>query len=256
MAGEREAQDPVHAPHPPLAAYYANENERRGWVRGIFDRTAGDYERVEQAMAFGSGGWYRRRALERAGLAPGMRVVDVGTGTGLVAREAVRIVGDPCAVTGVDPSAGMRANARLPAGVRLLEGTAEAIPLPAGCADFVAMGYALRHISDLEIAFREFHRVLTPGGTVCILEITRPGSRLGTAVLKAYMRGLVPLLARLIARSDASPQLMRYYWDTIEACVPPEAVMRTLAAAGFAAVSRHVELGIFSEYRAVKPRAA
>jgi demethylmenaquinone methyltransferase/2-methoxy-6-polyprenyl-1,4-benzoquinol methylase len=185
-----------------------------------------------------------------------MRVVDVGTGTGLVAREAARIVGDPRAVTGIDPSAGMRANAQLPAGVRLLEGTAEAIPLPDGCADFVTMGYALRHISDLEAAFREFHRVLAPGGAVCILEITRPGSRLGAAVLKAYMRGVVPLLARLIARSDDSPRLMRYYWDTIEACAPPEAVMRTLAAAGFSEVARHLELGIFSEYRAVKPRGA
>jgi demethylmenaquinone methyltransferase/2-methoxy-6-polyprenyl-1,4-benzoquinol methylase len=118
------------------------------------------------------------------------------------------------------------------------------------------MGYALRHISDLEVAFREFHRVLAPGGTVCILEITRPASRLGTAVLKAYMRGFVPLLARVIARSGDSPRLMRYYWDTIEVCVPPEAVRRTLAAAGFAEVSRHVELGIFSEYRAVKSPAA
>jgi demethylmenaquinone methyltransferase/2-methoxy-6-polyprenyl-1,4-benzoquinol methylase len=149
----------------------------------------------------------------------------------------------------------MRRNAHLPEGVQVLEGAAEAIPLPDACADFLSMGYALRHISDLEVAFGEFHRVLAPGGAVCILEITRPGNRLGAAALKAYLRGVVPLLARLIARSDDSPRLMRYYWDTIEACAPPEAVMRTLAAAGFAEVSRHVELGIFSEYRAVKPRA-
>ena len=248
--------EPVHAPHPPLQAYFQSEAERRGWVRDIFDRTAADYERVERAMAFGTGPWYRRQALLRAGLAPGMRVVDVGTGTGLVAREAARIVGDPRAVTGVDPSAGMRDNATLPEGLRLLEGAAESIPLPDGFADFLSMGYALRHISDLELAFREFHRVLAPGGVACILEITRPSSRLGNAVLKAYMRGFVPLLARVIARAGDSPRLMRYYWDTIEACVPPEAVMRTLAAAGFAAVSRHVELGVFSEYRARKPRAA
>jgi demethylmenaquinone methyltransferase/2-methoxy-6-polyprenyl-1,4-benzoquinol methylase len=252
----KDEREPVHAPHPPLKAYFPSEAERREWVRGIFDRTAGDYERVERAMAFGSGPWYRRQALLRAGLAPGMRVVDVGTGTGLVAREAARIVGDPAAVTGVDPSAGMRQNATLPEGLRLLEGAAESIPLPDGCADFLSMGYALRHISDLEVAFREFHRVLAPRGIVCILEITRPASRLGRAVLKAYMRGVVPVLARVIARSTDSPRLMRYYWDTIEACAPPAAVMRTLEAAGFAEVSRYVEVGIFSEYRAVKPRAA
>jgi demethylmenaquinone methyltransferase/2-methoxy-6-polyprenyl-1,4-benzoquinol methylase len=252
----KDAREPVHAPHPPLPAYFPSEGERREWVRGIFDRTAADYERVERAMAFGSGAWYRRQALLRAGLAPGMRVVDVGTGTGLVAREAARIVGDAAMVIGVDPSAGMRLNATLPGGMRLLEGAAESIPLADGCADFLSMGYALRHISDLEVAFREFHRVLAPGGIACILEITRPASRLGTAVLKAYMRGVVPVLARVIARSADSPLLMRYYWDTIEACVPPEAVMRTLVAAGFDEVSRHVELGIFSEYRGVKPGAA
>jgi demethylmenaquinone methyltransferase/2-methoxy-6-polyprenyl-1,4-benzoquinol methylase len=248
--------DAVHAPHPPLEDYFATEAERPGWVRGIFDRTAGDYERIERAMALGSGAWYRRQALLRAGLAPGMRVVDVGTGTGLVARAAARIVGDPRAVTGVEPSAGMRRNARLPAGLMLLEGTAESIPLPDACADFLSMGYALRHVSDLAIAFREFHRVLAPGGIACVLEITRPASRLGQALLKAYLRGLLPALSRVIARSADTPQMVRYFWDTIEACVPPESVMRTLAHSGFTEVACRVEHGIFSEYRAVKPRAA
>jgi demethylmenaquinone methyltransferase/2-methoxy-6-polyprenyl-1,4-benzoquinol methylase len=49
------------------------------------------------------------------------------------------------------------------------------------------------------------------------------------------------------------PELMRYYWDTIEACVAPVAIMQALGTAGFVAVDRHVELGIFSEYRARKP---
>ncbi len=252
---ERNGDEPVHAPHPPLGAYFPSEAARQGWVRAIFDRTAGDYERVERAMALGSGAWYRRQALARAGLAPGMRVVDVGTGTGLVAREAARIVGDARAVTGVDPSAGMRSHARLPEGMRLLEGAAESIPLPDGCADFLSMGYALRHISDLAAAFGEFHRVLAPGGSLCILEITPPASRVGRAALKAYLRGVVPLLARAVGRSRDTPQLMRYYWDTIEACASPARVLATLAHAGFVEAARHVELGVFSEYRAVKPRA-
>ncbi len=259
MTGARDPSPPaepaaaVHAPHRPLPVYFADEAARPGWVRGIFDRTAGDYERVERALAFGSGPWYRRQALLRAGLAPGMRVVDVGTGTGLVAREAVRILGDPGAVTGVDPSPGMLAHARLPAGVRLLEGSAERIPLPDAGADFLSMGYALRHVSDLELAFAEFRRVLRPGGVVCILEITRPESRIGRALLRAYLRGVVPAIARVLARSAEMPRLMRYFWDTIEACVPPQAVLDTLRAAGFVSTTRHVELAIFSEYRAVAP---
>ncbi len=244
---------PVREPHRPLTEYYRSESDRRGWVRGIFDSAAGDYDRVERMMAFGSGAWYRGQALARAGLRPGMRVVDVGTGTGLVAAEAVRLCGDAALVTGIDPSPGMLAHARLPDGVRLLEGRAESIPLPDGCADFVSMGYALRHLSDLSAAFREFRRVLVPGGRVCVLEITRPEGRLATLLLRAYMRGVVPALSRVVSRSPEMPRLMRYYWDTIEACVPPHRVLETLCAAGFTGVSRHVEARLFSEYTGTAP---
>jgi len=206
-------------------------------------------------MAFGSGSWYRRRALQRAGLAPGMSVVDIGVGTGLVAREAARLVGAAANVTGVDPSSGMVAQARVPTGVRLIAGRAEAIPLPDECADFLCMGYALRHISDVSLALSEFWRVLKPGGILCLLEITRPDSALPRALLKAYLRGVVPMLAHIVARQPETPRLMRFYWDTIATCAPPRAIMTAIEEAHFVAVTRHVELGVFSEYRASKPRA-
>src|ERR1700749_1176469 len=142
-------QETPQAPHAPLVHYYPTEEERREWVRKLFDRTAGDYERMERLMALGSGSWYRRRALQRAGLQSGMSVIDVGVGTGLVAREAAGIVGDSKLVLGVDPSSGMIANAKVPPGVRLAAGAAESIPAADGSADFVSMGYALRHVSDL-----------------------------------------------------------------------------------------------------------
>jgi len=251
-----QREEIVHAPHPPLTDYYRAEADRQGFVRGIFDRTAGDYDRVERLLAFGSGAWYRHEALLRAGLAPGMRVLDVGIGTGMVAREAVQIVGDATAVIGVDPSPGMMANAHLPPGVTLLEGRAEALPVADASVDFVSMGYALRHISDLSAAFGEFRRVLKPGGRICLLEITRPEGRVGCAALKLYMRGLVPVLARLSGASRETAKLWRYYWDTIEACEPPHRVLATLEAAGFSGVRRHIEakpLGIFSEYQGFKP---
>ncbi len=204
-------------------------------------------------MAFGSGSWYRRRALARAGLRTGMRVLDIGTGTGLTACEAARLVGAQFEVIGVDPSAGMMDRAKVPAGVRLLRGAAEAIPSPPGAADFLCMGYALRHVGDLSRALREFLRVLAPGGRVCLLEITAPERRLARAALKIYMRGLVPLMARCVAAHRDMPELMRYYWDTIEACAPPSLILAAMREAGFVEVYRHVELGIFSEYCGRKP---
>jgi demethylmenaquinone methyltransferase/2-methoxy-6-polyprenyl-1,4-benzoquinol methylase len=254
---DKSAPPAAHAPHAPLTDYYSSEQERAGFIRRMFDSTAADYDRMELILGFGTGPWYRGQALERAGLRPGMRVVDVGVGTGLVARAAVRIVGNPQLVVGVDPSPGMMSSARLPPGVSLLEGTAETIPFPDASFDFLSMGYALRHIGDLSLAFREFHRVMKPGARLCLLEITRPEKGIGGALMKAYMKGVVPVLARIVGSAKDTSLLWRYYWDTIEACVPPEQVLATLEAAGFTGVRRHVEskaLSMLSEYQAIKPK--
>ena len=240
------------APHPPLTDYYADETARHRWLRTIFNASAVDYDRIEALMAFGTGPWYRRQALRRAGLAQGMQVLDVGTGTGLTAIQAVRITGDGLNVTGVDPSVGMLANARLPEGMRVIEGRAEALPAADTAFDFVSMGYALRHVADLRTVFGEFFRVLRPGGRACVLEITRPTGVRATRWLRVYLRYLVPLVARWVGRSRDTPEVMRYLWDSIEACVPPQQVIDQLRAAGFKTVTRHVVLGIFSEYVAIK----
>ncbi|MCW5610283.1 MAG: class I SAM-dependent methyltransferase [Rubrivivax sp.] len=247
----RPTEAPVLRPHVPLTEYYADEEGRQKFIGHIFDDTAADYDRIERVLAFGSGPWYRRQALQRAGLAAGAEVLDVGFGTGLVAREALTLIGPAGRLVGVDPSAGMMAQAHLD-GVELVQGRAEALPRPDASCDFLSMGYALRHISDVAPAFAEFHRVLRPGGRLLVLEITRPQGAFAMKALKLYMRAVVPAIASVVARRRDTAHLWRYYWDTIEACIPPETVMAALRSAGFVDVQRHVELGIFSEYTARK----
>ena len=247
------ASAPVLAPHVPLTAYYADEPARHRFVRRIFDDTASDYDRIEKVLALGTGPWYRGRALQRAHLQLGAQVIDVGIGTGLVAREALKIIGPTGQLVGVDPSPGMMSQVKLP-GVQLLQGRAEALPCGDASCDFVSMGYALRHLSDLSAAFAEFHRVLRPGGRLLVLEITRPQRPWAVLALKTYMRAVVPAVAKVVARQNKTSELWRYYWDTIEACVPPQVVLEALRAAGFRRTRRYVALGIFSEYTAFKPR--
>lgn len=245
-------------PHPELSTYYRGAAGKTAFLQRIFDDAAPDYDHVETVLALGSGRWYRRRALGRAGLTRGMRVLDVATGTGLVAREALQIVGAEGRVVGVDPSAGMlrHAAASLPA-LRAVRGLGEALPVAGECFDFVSMGYALRHLPDLRVAFAEFRRVLRPAGRLCVLEITRPAGAIGRHVLAAYFKGLLPILTRLTtAASPESHKLWRYYWETIDRCVSPEVVTQGLLDAGFTDVRRNHSFGLFSEYVATRPAVA
>jgi demethylmenaquinone methyltransferase / 2-methoxy-6-polyprenyl-1,4-benzoquinol methylase len=240
-------------PHAELPDYYRTPEARRQFLGAMFDSAAPDYDSIEGVLGFGSGSWYRRGALLRAGLAAGMRMLDVAVGTGLVAREAARIVGPSGLVVGVDPSSGMMHAAAGLDPVPLVQGRAEALPFADASFDFVSLGFALRHVDDVATTFGEFRRVLRPGGRLMMLEITRPQARLGRALLALYMRGLVPLVSRALARRRETERLFRYYWDTIDACVPPATVLEALAAQGFCAVHRKLQLGIFSEYRAEVP---
>jgi demethylmenaquinone methyltransferase/2-methoxy-6-polyprenyl-1,4-benzoquinol methylase len=249
-------------PHPELRSYYGRgRGAKATFLREIFDATADDYDRLERVVALGSGRWYRREALVRAGLTRGMRVLDVATGTGLVAREAIQLVGASGAsgppfggqVLGVDPSLGMLRQARSLAGLHPVLGVGESLPLADGQFDFVTMGYALRHLADLRIAFAEFFRVLRPGGRVCILELLRPQDPVRRRLLDVYFRLLLPILARLATRSSRTQELWRYYWVTIDQCVPPDVVLAALRAVGFADVQRGVSFGLFSEFTATRP---
>jgi len=242
------------APHPELQGFYRGTENKRSFLRHIFDETATDYDRVERLLALGSGRWYRRQALVRSGLVAGMRVLDVATGTGLVAREAIGIVGLAGRVVGVDPSAGMigQAHASLP-GLAAVLGCGEALPLADGQFNFVSMGYALRHLPDLHVAFAEFARVLRPGGRLCVLEITRPHGVIRRQLLRTYFRVALPVAERVIHTSPATRRLWQYYWETIDQCVTPAVVLGALRDAGFARVEQRLSMGLFSEYTAMKP---
>ena len=246
--GPRELPLP---PHPPLRRYYRGEMEHRQRIDGWFDQTARDYDWITQVMSFGCGHRYRRRVLLRAGLAGGMRVLDLGCGTGVLAAHSQAIVGAAGRVAALDPSLGMlrQASGR---GVRLrVRGLADDLPFAGERFDLVAMGYALRHVADLRATFRELRRVLRDGGRLLLLEITPPPNRLAFRLVKLYLGGVVPAIARLRG-GGAAQVLMRYYWETIERCVQPAVILDALAASGFVQVTRRVQHGIFSEYSATR----
>jgi len=239
------------APHPPLENYYGDASQREGFVRTIFDDTAPWYDQTISFMSFGSGDRYRREAVVRNGLQPGMKMLDVASGTGVVARAALEATKNDVGIVALDPSIGMLRAGRSP--LRRVQAKAESLPMASEQFDFLTIGFALRHFADLRGVFEECRRVLKPGGRLLILELTAPRSAPARAFLGLYLGRVVPFIARVRSGNRDAGVLMRYYWDTIRTCVRPEAILQALAEAGFAGAKRHVELGIFSEYSARRP---
>lgn len=242
-------------PHPPLKQYYADEDHRRGFVSWLFDETACHYDWIIRAMSFGSGNWYRKKALVRAGLRENMQVLDVATGTGPVAKTASEIVGPGGQVFGLDRSINMMKEARKVVSVPFIHSDAGRLPFADNSFDFLSMGYALRHVDDLNSTFEEYFRVLKPGGTVLILELTQPESAIGRKFVKFYLRQIVPKIAYLGSRSKDAETLMTYFWDTIENCVSPDTILAAMSQSGFENPGRNRALSIFSEYTGRKPGA-
>ena len=240
-------------PHPPLTSHYASTEGKPAFVNGLFDAGANHYDAVVDWGFLRSGSSYRKWTQQRHGLKPGDRLLDVACGTGLVAVEAAKILGTAENITCLDPSAGMLAVARTKLPARFVQGRAEALPFPDNSFDFLTMGYALRHVTSLEETFREFRRVLKPSGRLLILEVTKPNGRLPRFLFRLYFGRIFPFLTRLFTRSDEARDMMRYYWETMDACVPPASVLQALRGSGFTEVKRSIILGIFSEYSAAKP---
>ena len=240
-------------PHPPLTRHYSSTEGKPAFVNGLFDAAATHYDAVVDWGFLRSGSPYRRWTLRQNGLKPGDRLLDVACGTGLVAAEAAKILGGAKTITCLDPSEGMLSVARTKLDATFVVGRAEKMPFADHAFDFLTMGYALRHVTSLEETFREYRRVLRPGGKLLILEVTKPSGPVGGFLFKLYFRRIYPFLTQLFTRSRAARDMMEYYWETMDACVPPESVLAALRAAGLAQVGRAKLLGLFSEYVATNP---
>ena len=131
--------------------------------------------------------------------APGDRVLDVATGTGLVARALRRRYG--CRVVGLDQSEEMLGRARALVGpeVELVRGEAEQLPFGDGEFDALTFTYLLRYVDEPAATMRELARVVRPGGRVAMLEFYVPRG-VWRPLWILYTRVGLPLLGRIVSR--------------------------------------------------------
>ena len=240
-------------PHPHLKQFYEGESQREEFVNRIFDDTASKYDPVNSILSLGSGIRYRKQALIRSGLTSGMDVLDVATGTGLVAEKALSIVGSKGSVMGLDRSFNMLTEVGDKLDIPLIHGDANVLPFANNSFHFLTMGYALRHVDDLKGTFKEYFRVLKPGGILLILELMRPTNKMIYRIVQLYFRLMVALISIPGIGGKNEGRLIKYYWNTIDKFVGSSTIINTLCETGFEEVTSHQKFNFFTTYIAVKP---
>jgi demethylmenaquinone methyltransferase/2-methoxy-6-polyprenyl-1,4-benzoquinol methylase len=176
--------------------------------RNALDLFAGlprHYEREGAVLSFGQDPRWRRTMVAAVAARPGERVLDVATGTGLVARALARRYG--CEVIGLDQSPEMLAVARDRLGhdseldglVTFVSGEAERLPFADGEFDHLTFTYLLRYVDDPGATLRELARVVRPGGRVASLEFGVPQSAPWHTLWATYTRFGLPALGRLVS---------------------------------------------------------
>ena len=174
-------------------------------VRSMFDSIAPRYDLVNFLMTFGLDAGWRRRTIEMLQLSPGSVVLDIGCGTGDLARSLRRKGHQP---VGIDLSLGMLTAARA-GGAPLVQADAAQLPLRACAADAVVSGFAVRNFADLTSVVNELGRVLRPGGRLALLEVGEPKHRLLRFGHRVWFAHVVPQLGALLSDGAAYRYLPR-----------------------------------------------
>jgi len=228
-------------------------NERASAVRGMFSSIAPNYDLMNRLMTGGLDLAWRREVIRRAALHPGQRLLDLGAGTGDLAREALRQQ-PGCRVTAGDFTLNMMlvGKQRYPASAAHSWSGADALnlPFPAASFDAVVSGFLMRNVVDLERALAEQLRVLKPGGRFVCLDTTRPGVNPLTPFIRFHMRVVIPWLGTLISRDRGA---YTYLPETSEQFLPAEELLARVRAAGFQQAGfRRVNFGTVAIHWGIK----
>lgn len=192
-------------------------SERTRHARRLFAGIAPEYDRAGAVMSLGQDPRWRRFLVSRVNPIPGSWVLDVASGTGLVARE---LAGRNLRIAALDQSepmvhrgvAAVR-DAGLEDRIAFILGRAEQLPFPDGAFDAVTFTYLLRYVDDAGGTLAELARTLRPGGTMAALEFHVPADPWLHAGWTAYTRGVLPAAGWAV--SPAWRRAMRFLGPSI-----------------------------------------
>lgn len=226
-------------------------SERKRGALALFAGLERRYDLLSATLSLGQDPRWRRAMIAAIDADRGDRVLDVATGTGLVARGLVQRYG--CSVVGLDQSRDMLAGARralatapgLAARIDLVRGEAERLPFSDGDFDHLTFTYLLRYVDDPAATLAELARVVRPGGRIACLEFGLPDPPLWRPLWRLYTRLVLPLAGRAFGAEWY--EVGRFLGPSIEelyAKLPLERQVELWHAAGISTVRvRRMSLG-------------
>ncbi|MEM1174050.1 MAG: bifunctional demethylmenaquinone methyltransferase/2-methoxy-6-polyprenyl-1,4-benzoquinol methylase UbiE [Pseudomonadota bacterium] len=211
-------------------------SEKAGLVRGVFDSVADNYDIMNDLMSAGLHRLWKRATIGEAGVRPGHRVLDLAGGTGDLAIEFARKVGESGRVVLADINAAMLEQGRrrvvdegVVGQVDIAQVDAENLPFDDNHFDRITIAFGLRNVTDKNAALRSMYRVLKPGGKCLVLEFSQPADAIQPAY-DLYSFRVLPMLGKLVAGDADSYQ---YLAESIRKHPDQETLKSMMQDAGF-----------------------
>jgi demethylmenaquinone methyltransferase/2-methoxy-6-polyprenyl-1,4-benzoquinol methylase len=233
-------------------------DQKPAYVNRMFGGIAGQYDLMNRLMTFGQDRSWRELVVHAAVLPQGGRLLDIATGTGDIALEALRQCPD-AQVIAADFSLPMMEVGRrkagrqpglLPARIAWLGADTLALPFADDSFDAVASGFLLRNVVDVAGALREQRRVVRPGGHVVCLETTPPPDNLLRPAVEFHLRFVIPTVGALVSGSSYAYD---YLPQSSQAFMSCEELAEAMRAAGLRLVRfRQLMLGSVAIHVGVK----
>ena len=202
------------------------------YVQAMFSRIASRYDLMNRLMTAGQDTRWRREVIHKTQLPPDGRLLDLGAGTGDLAREAGRQ--EPASwIVAADFTLDMMQVGRThdtSTNLNWLAADALCLPVPNETFEAVVSGFLLRNVIDIEQCLREQYRVLKPGGYMVALDTTHPPENFLRPLINFYLHIIIPNLGRIITgEADA----YTYLPESTESFLEAEQLAANMKEAGY-----------------------
>jgi demethylmenaquinone methyltransferase/2-methoxy-6-polyprenyl-1,4-benzoquinol methylase len=239
-----------------ITPYHSPSVTKKDQVATMFNNISGTYDFLNHFMSLGIDILWRKKAIrELKSLNPGS-ILDVATGTGDFAFEAIKIL-NPKKITGVDISAGMLEVARKKIKERNLGhifsvslGDSEMLPFEDNQFDAITVAYGVRNYENLEKGLADMHRVLRPGGKIVILEFSKPRQFPIKQLYNFYFKYITPFLGKIFSKDARAYQ---YLPESVAAFPDGKSFTQLMESVGFSQTKQiTLTFGISSIYTGIK----